>query len=271
MAKVGGSENVKVQEEQWHTGFWEGDGSAFISAQGQLTVDFSQMERAVLEYIDSLTEGGRFGVGAHNISRLQFYGPKCIPLLAVFARHVVSEHSIRRLAKLSGALEALASHTPTIDWLTGFFDAEGWPGRQPSLAIEQKERDVLDKIVIVFEGSIHLYQTGCYRWCLDGNKARELAHEIVERSHNPSKAERVLEYFSGPTYAESHRERARACTKQYNEEHHEQVKVRHAAYRREHLADTHEYNKQYWAKHKLVEAYIKAHPEVTEKLQNANC
>jgi len=254
---------MNTQEEQWLTGFWEGDGSAFISAQGQLTVNFSQMERTILEYVDSLTEGGRFNAGAHNISMLQFYGLKCIPLLAIFARHVVSKHSIERLAKLSGALEALISHTPTIEWLIGFFDAEGWPGRQPSLAIEQKERGVLDKIVISFGGSVYLYHQGTsYRWFLSGNEARELAHEIVKRSHNPIKGKRVLSYFTGPTYQQLHKEAHQEAVRRYREKHSEQLSAR----RKERRVETREYNKKYWTEHKLVAAYIKEHPEVMEGL-----
>ncbi len=251
---------MNTQEEQWLTGFWEGDGSAFISARGQLTVNFSQMERTILEYVDSLTEGGRFNTGAHNISMLQFHGLKCIPLLAIFARHVVSKHSIERLAKLSGALEALVPRVPTTDWLIGFFDAEGWPGRQPSLAIEQKERDVLDKIVASFGGSVHLYHQGTsYRWFLGGNEARELAHKIAGRSHNSLKAKRVLDYFSGPTYQQLHKGAHQEAVRRYREKHSEQLSAR----RKERSIETREYNKKYWTEHKLVAAYIKEHPEIT--------
>jgi len=252
---------MNEQEKQWLTGFTEGDGSVGLYLQNQLTlrVSFSQKERDVLEYVQSLTQRGHFQqhhrggfITNHQSWTFSFYGKSCEPLLTTFSKYVVSKHFQERLnvTLIYLKLPPAVLHEPTLDWLIGFFDAEGSSSNKPSIDIGQKERDVLVAIKTKFGGNIRPHNN-THVWYLNGNKARELAHAIVTKSHNPTKAERLLNYFNGPPYHVLHRERL-------------------TTYRQKHLAETREYNKKCWEEHKRINAYIKEHPEVVEKLQKQN-
>jgi len=232
---------MNEHEEQWLTGFTEGDGS--VGLYRVLRVSYAQKERDVLDYIVNLLGKGKIHENANNqgtIYKLVYNGhTNCAPLIEVFLKHVVGLHTCGRL---NAVLECplATSHRPTIDWLTGFFDAEGTSSNMPNLFIAQKERAVLNSIQETFGGNIReSYESDhqWYVWGLSGNGARELAPELIARSQCSTKKERLFTNFNGPTHYTLHREEKRV------------------------------YNKNYWENHKRVQAYIKEHPEIVGSLE----
>jgi len=200
---------MNEQEEQWLTGFTEGDGS--IGLWPRLRIAYSQKEHEVLNYIQRLASNGNFyktnnrGFAHGNvIYRLEYNGRNAAPILATVARNVVSSHTCERVNTILKTLK-VAVHEPTIDWLAGFFDADGGSDDAPSLYIGQKEREVLETVKRKFGGAVYI-QKNSFRWYLYGNNARTLLLELAPRSHNPPKTRHTLELFEGPTHHETHKE-----------------------------------------------------------------
>ena len=223
-------------EEQWLTGFTEGDGSISLQSRKYPKIFYGQKERHPLDHIQSLLDAGK--IHEYNTKYTLAYCKRNLTtlLLSVFAKHIVSEHYC---ANLNITLKVLnlppaTQHEPTLDWLIGFWDAEGSSGTQPSINASQKEKDVIDKIKATFGGSIDIQSNGVYRWRLTGSRARTLAETIATKSHNPSRTERLINNFTGPIH-EAHREKYRVLSRKR------------------------------WEERKRVKTYIKEHPEITKQ------
>jgi hypothetical protein len=219
---------MNEQFEEWLTGFCEGDGHLRVD-RGYPKLLVAQKEREPLDYI-ALHFGFHLPIYNYKIgNQLIALGKKCTPLLEVLARHVVSEHTLERLNVLLElvALPLTACHEPTLDWLAGFWDAEGTSDRTPAISIVQKERSVVDSIGKQFGGSVGV-RDGYWRWTLRGECARELIVLIGTRSHCATKRGRMYANFTTPTYSETNREKKKAYDMVYRETHREEQRVYHA-------------------------------------------
>jgi len=194
-------------EEQWLTGFWEGDGSTgayYDSSVDNLVpnVIFIQKERGVLEGIRDL-----IGYGYIRTPNLQIRGWKrCARLLALFCRHTVSEHSVSRINRVFEKfdLDVKASrHKPSVPWTIGFFDAEGhidWDNSgQLQSNFAQKDLAVLEDVQVLVGGNIRsdksTYKGEPYYYFklyLEGNVLRNFIPLILEYSHCESRRRKLL-------------------------------------------------------------------------------
>jgi len=115
---------------------------------------------------------------------------------------------------------------PSLDWLVGFWDAEGTSDRTPAISIVQKEQGVIEAIGDMFGGSVRA--AGNYwRWTLRGEAARGLVEKIDARSHCSAKRDRMITNFGAPTYSEQNREKKREYDKKYQETTRERQKEYH--------------------------------------------
>jgi len=255
---------MNTQEEEYLTLFQEGDGRVDLQDNGYKKyprVFFFQKEREVLDYIASLTVGGLFY--QEKIWQLRFNSSNCIPLLEVFSGHAVSRWFVERLNKVLEymSLPPTVQHPLTLDGFVGFWDADG-TSFNSNLFASQKDREILDIIVEQFGGGVSKHDTW-YQWYLSGEKARELAPEILARSHCPSKAERLKANFEGPSYYELHHEEQRTRQKQYEAEHAEERRAYHKLHNAKNAEKQQEQHQTYREKQKLIREYVKLHPEVT--------
>jgi len=222
---------------QWLTGFTEGDGSVMLlksEYKAMFTrVAYGQQDREPLDFIATLFEG--------NVRQskyqyeLVYNWSKSIPLIETFVGNTVSEHFTNRLniALDFHKLPRVESTIPTLDWLAGFFDAEGWSNNNPELSIEQKEHHVLRYIQEAFGGSIvscwhkhPRYSHHCYRWFISCNKSRQLAQDIADRSHYPKKSQKLLQNYNGPSYyATRDKAMMSAKTAKYRAENKEKIAI----------------------------------------------
>ena len=239
---------MDTNEEQWLTGFTEGDGGIYLThSQRYLRVFFGQKEREPLDYICSLLSGGNIYHSGATF-RLEYNNRSYAYLVEVFARHVISTSFCERLNIILEFLKLPSTtlHIPTLDWFVGFWDAEGSSSNQVSIDLTQKERNVLDTVKTEFGGSISRNPNGGHQWRLSERGARKLAPEIERRSHNPQKLELLLSNLNSPTYRELHKEE-RAT---YDKTHSEEISAQH---------------KRYYVKLKLLLEYIRRHPELKEE------
>lgn len=275
------SSSLDCSTEQWLTGFCEGDGSlgAYVHHVGvhdysRVLLDIDQKDRSVLDYIDSVTDGGLFyGPNRGDVWKLRYNHKKCIPLLEIFSRCVVGNHF---LGRLNASLEVLGHpqtvrHSPTIDWFVGFWDAEGTSDDTPSIFLDQKERDVLDEVQRMLGGGVLMYgKWGVHRWHISGSAARVLYPGIASRSHCTAKIERLCENFEGPTYYEKHKEERDECSRQYYETHRDErldyMRRHDEAHRVEHKEASH----RSYGRRRAVSAYVDAHPEKVEEIRQQN-
>ena len=202
---------------QWLTGFTEGDGSVMLlksEYKAMFTrVAYGQQDREPLDFIATL-----FNSNVRQTKyqyELVYAWSKSIPLIETFIGNTVSEHFTDRLniALDFHELPRVEYTTPTLDWLAGFFDAEGWSSNSPELMIEQKEYHVLKYIQEAFGGSIiscytkyPLHTHRIYRWFTSGNKSRQLAQDIADRSHYSKKSQQLLQNYNGPSAYENRRD-----------------------------------------------------------------
>jgi len=181
-------------EEQWLTGFWEGDGLFGLYVHNghyQPQLGFYQKDRGVLDYVQTLLGFGRVRPCNYNtLYTLTIYSrERCVKLLAMFCKYVVSKQTI---AKMEISAQ---QHEPSMSWIVGFFDAEGgvdWDNHgEMQLSISQKEREVLEKIQAYVGGRI--YGDGAY-WKLRplGCNLRSFIPSILEFSHNELKRQRLI-------------------------------------------------------------------------------
>jgi len=247
-------------QEQYITLFQEGDGRVDLQDNGYKRyprVFFFQKERAVLDYIASLTKGGLFY--EDTIWQLRFNSSYCVPLLEIFSRHAVSKWFVERLNEVLevAGLPLTTQHPLTLEGFVGFWDAEGSSDHNPQLTATQKDREILDIITKQFGGGVSPMNTG-HQWHLSGKEARTLYKVILEKSHCPAKAERLRENFEGPTYYEQHHEEQRARQRQYETEHIDERRAYHRTRQ-----------KRIYDEQKLIRDYIKAHPEIIDKLSGS--
>ena len=195
VASYSGKTTLTSAEKQWITGFWEGDGSLYNNYRGYIRVEFAQKERQILDYIMSLIPGGNAYI-YKTCYQLKYSN---FPILDVFTSNVVSKHRIQQLETITGLVAS--SHTPTIDWLAGFFDAEGSSDDTPSITLSQKDQTPLEAVKSIFGGGISS-STEYSKWYISSDKARELGNKLLQHSHNTKKAAKLREYLTGLTYYE---------------------------------------------------------------------
>lgn len=202
-------ENTPTSVAEYVTGFFEGDGHL-----GERTIDASQVVSEPLDFIKTNVLGVRVcqskkrSVWHAHCSRREYYQL----LLVVFADHVVSETFLGTLNVLLKTRSMLlaAKHAPTIDWLAGFFDAEGSvPKHSYSLVVGQKERCVLESIQCVFGGRVSVQKERGYPDIFSWSVCREtgsveLANQLWQRTHHPRKREQ-LESLLTRVYIAEHR------------------------------------------------------------------
>lgn len=255
---------MNTDDEQWLTGFTEGDGTVGLYGTNDtknlyVRVTWGQKERDVLDYIAHLLNYGNVRIKKGTGYQLAYSGTFCMLLLEIFEKHVVSKTFCTRLNDILKfrELKLATVHESSIDWLVGFWDAEGSSGNSRTLFIAQKGRQVLDVIANTFGGRVQSLQNyDMHQWYLCGDDARKLARRILVRSHKPSKVERLRRNFEGPTHYELHKNEIQAKNKTHYESHHA-----------ERLACAHEHNKKKWQEHKLVSGYIRNHPELLSKYE----
>lgn len=218
---------MDIQFEQWFTGFCEGDGHLRIVNGRYPKILIGQSEREPLDYVVSHFET-RLPIYHSSQYQLIALGRKCVPLLEVLARHVVCKHFLEKLNVLLDlvGLPLTVLHEPSLDWLVGFWDAEGTSDRTPAISIVQKEQGVIEAIGDMFGGSVRA--AGNYwRWTLRGEAARGLVEKIDARSHCSAKRDRMITNFGAPTYSEQNREKKREYDKKYQETTRERQKEYH--------------------------------------------
>jgi len=187
-----------VLNEEWFTGFCEGDGSVSIQKSPRLVkVQLGQKDESPIRYVYECVGFGVFGYAqTEDYYYLIFNGKKCVSLLEILSRYVVSLQTVKRLnvALSEFGMPSSVTHEPVMDWVVGFWDAEGgsslggYLGSQLYVIIYQKEREVLDAIHrFMCCGSVqeHTNRNGepMHCWAVSGKKAFELACVLLERSH----------------------------------------------------------------------------------------
>lgn len=239
------------QHLRWLTGFTEGDGSVSVLIQKGRThtrVAYGQKDRQPLDFITTLFDGNVHKTKIQH--ELVYDWSRSVPLIKVFIGRTVAEHFTKRLNIALDFLNLPKSGyaTPTIDWLVGFWDAEGWSTNNPELCIEQKEHHVLDKIQRAFGGTLALYKhhnRPCYRWYIAGSVSRELVREITKRSHHSVKAA-VLSYnYNGPSSYALHSDAVKRRMIRYYAEHIEEMHIRARKYRQEHKEEIRAYHRRW--------------------------
>jgi len=244
---------MNTQEEEWLTGFAEGDGYIGLNYRNRPLVDFEQKERDVLDSINSLVDNGRI-YPSHKCTawHLRFNGEYCIPLLKVFSRHIVGERFLERLNVVLDVIghPRVTCRRPTLDWLVGFWDADGTSSNLPNIKIVQKERSVIDAVAEGFGGNIYAGDS-YHQWYLCGEKALTLVSEILVRSRCPSKIGRLRANFEGPNHYELHSEERKVHDRQYSATHKEEKRT---------------YDRRHYEEQKLVREYMKLHSEVLEEV-----
>ena len=250
------------EEEQYITLFCEGDGGVYITQDGYPRINFAQKERDVLDYIASLTEGGRIHPNGPNIWLLEFNGSNCIELLEIFSRHVVGKSFLDRLNRVLEHVDMplAVQHPLTLDGFVGFWDAEGSSSNNPSIVVSQKDREVLDQIVEMFGGNVTPSRS-IYVWQLSGKKARKPYKIVLEKSHCPSKAGRLRQNFEGPNFYELHTEEKKV----YNDVHRDEQRAHQKKRDAENVEERRAYHKKHYAEQKLLLDYLKAHPEIIQQ------
>ena len=201
---------LSVDEECWITGFCEGDGSIGMTGLKHSFAVFVQKEPDVLEYIESLLPGGTWHLSKQNMMwSLNYRGESQRVLFELLAKHTVSERFTNRLNNvLAGAeMPTTTIHAPTIDWLAGFFDAEGivvWKMPACSLQIGQKNRDVLDTIQRTFGGHVGPCRER-FQWHAGKRNSNllELANGLQKCSHKFQKQEDLTSLLTR-LYVEKH-------------------------------------------------------------------
>jgi len=196
---------MNTQEEEYVTLFCEGDGGVGVydsrnKKKKYPHVYFGQGERSVLDYIESLTEGGHVYTSG-DAWQLEFNGSHCIPLYLIAA---------------------------------------------------------------MFGGCVSLdKRSGVHHWSLGGDKACELYKVVLERSHCPSRAERLRQSFEGPSYYEEHAEACRVHADDYYKAH----LGEREQYRAGRKDEVKAYDKKRGDERRAIREWMKAHPEEVEGLQ----
>jgi len=203
-------DEVNIEQEQWLTGFWEGDGSCgtYVNNLGYLvpTVSFVQKDADVLAYIcDQLGCGKVHQI--NNVYQLNVRKQEQFAhVLGLLCKHLVGKQSVSRVNK---AFETLSlkvrtqQHRPTMPWIIGFFDAEGcitWNGYGAlQMQISQNESDVLEDIRDLIGGNLTRGSTTYkgekrynYRLQLYGDSLRDFVPEVLRYSRYVQKRNELV-------------------------------------------------------------------------------
>ena len=208
--------NVSKEFGKWFTGFFEGDGSATcldkVNNMGTgLTfnpeISFTQKDQDVLGYINSVLETG----AARDAHRTQGMYPqlrwsgqtKCIPILKLLSQFVVTGASCNRINEALRRVDLpLASvHELSLEWIVGFWDAEGSIYLSTArggclLDISQNDRSILDKIQLFLGfGKVTLPPNGCHRLVIRRDEGQVLVDAILKLSHVGRKKNRISEIW----------------------------------------------------------------------------
>lgn len=119
--------------ERWLVGFFEGDGYLRYGSHGKdysvVNAVLAQKDVSVLEYVKDVLGYGNMNRRKDGVTNLQFWGKqRCLPILEGLVKYCVTKH---KLAQLSDTLTKMGItakptlHAPTLDWIVGFWDAEG--------------------------------------------------------------------------------------------------------------------------------------------------
>ena len=185
---------LSEEDAQWLVGFCEGDGCLVMNKQEHSFVTLSQKEPDVLEYVESILLGGAWHFRKKKSIWTLTYSRKEVKdmLFKVLTKYVVGLHTLERLNDiLADSGVAATSHKPTIDWLAGFFDAEGtanWNTPSGGIQIGQKDGSVLDAIQRSFGGSVSQVSSGYFEWYAGKRKSDlvGLVSSLHKRSHKYS-------------------------------------------------------------------------------------
>ena len=211
---------IDEQFAQWLTGFLEGDGTigCYMCRQyknpkwisQQIKVDFAQKEPTILEYIHSTLGCGNFTHG-QGTTRLAYQGKaRCIPLLGAFTKYIVSEHTRQQLStalKSLGISAEPSTYPPTLDWIAGFWDAEGGSTLSASqsselyIKIYQKDRKPLDAVRQFLDAGYILGYPNrngepMYSWIVSGHHAHDFGRLILPLTHSGEKRQKLTEYLN---------------------------------------------------------------------------
>lgn len=202
---------LSKEDAQWLTGFCEGDGCVTMNKQERSFISFTQKEPDVLEYVESIFPGGAWHFRKKALIWTLAYYKKELKdvLFGVLAKYVVGMHTLRRLNDVLTDKIATSTHEPSIDWLAGFFDAEGhvnWKTPSGGIQVGQKERDVLDAIQCVFGGSVNQLSPNYFEWYAGKRKSdlKDLANRLHSRSHKFSVHENLTSLLTRLYVEERH-------------------------------------------------------------------
>jgi len=200
------------EEEEWLTGFTEGDGWV---ASGP-SICYEQKDPRILGHIRSLlspwSEGSLFptywgGWRLAYASKYLFAG-----LALLLSKHTVTT--------TWSALLGVKKHTPTLPWIAGFWDAEGWSGtvtgtglrKNLTVSVSQDDREGLSDIRASIEtGSIQLdhlagkqrhFERNTYTLTTDGHRLvisaapdSLLVKSLLQYSHHEPKKQELLSHI----------------------------------------------------------------------------
>ena len=157
----------------WLAGFFEGDGSVnyrykFDNKNRYANVQFSQKDKRVLEYIESVFGGRFYQHKTSSVWYLTYDGRRGSPVLNVLAPCIVGSVMFEALSAVRSilGLPEILTHKPSLDWFVGFWDAEGSSSYEDyalHLDVSQNDKSLLERIrdELPFGGSI--YPNGsCY-------------------------------------------------------------------------------------------------------------
>ncbi len=188
---------ARVEDTQWLTGFWEGDGTVACSLNNYPQIIFSQVEKFPLECVASI-----IGLEDHlrqynGIWRIEANGDfRVTQVSSLFKNNLVSP---KRVEQLKDKINIdFKENEPTLPWVAGFFDAEGSVYLSPrgsvlELVITQKEGLVLEKIQ-KFLGLGNIKRKGdSWDLRLIGTKSQVLLPSILKYSRSKIKVAKILE------------------------------------------------------------------------------
>lgn len=194
---------MKIEDEQWLTGVWEGDGSLTFLGKTP-TVRFHQKDGRLLMYIKELLEE-QSDVRKHSAGDLELIvsGREAVEtLVRIFSEYTVCQS---RAVQLTKALKKLprggttgykvSLHDPTPVWIVGFWDAEGsfgLIGKSLQASISQKDQLAISKIQNLIGGRI---SPDGYNLGLRRDEMLRFLPTYIKYSHNPQKQERLYRFL----------------------------------------------------------------------------
>lgn len=195
------------EQEQWLTGFWEGDGTLSLLHYTQtprMQITFVQKGTQLLDYIEQLlTFTNHLNLLEHGNSLVYSSTPVCKWLLSLFSKHLVVPLRQEQLALpcLLVKIPIPPLHTPTMNWLGGFWDAEGHSFNQQgnettkrylTIGISQKDPRVLESIKeFLGAGRVNRAGSNESQYSISNTQAMKLATNLLQVSHNQIKSDKL--------------------------------------------------------------------------------